>query len=145
MWAGGFQPPAGLVVAELAGLSLIALVCGFTASLAMLRALLPWLRLRSVRGTVLVCLGVVSVYVPPQFLYAAVFLTLGIRLVWAEACDLADAEKRRQFADHAGEYSPPPAGSLIRTTPRSGMESAVNRPLPGSSRNAYLPVRQGKE
>jgi hypothetical protein len=89
--AYGFSPPPWLLTAELAILSALALACGFTARLP---ALLPRLRLRPVRGAMLICLGVAAVYLPPQFIASAVFLSLGVKLVWAEACDLAAAEKR---------------------------------------------------
>jgi hypothetical protein len=88
--AYGFSPPPWLLTAELAILSAVALVGGFTACLP---ALVPWLRLRPVRGAMLICLGVAAVYLPPQFIASAVFLGLGVKLVWAEACDLAAVEK----------------------------------------------------
>jgi hypothetical protein len=88
--AYGFTPPDWLLRGEVAAFSGIALVCGFTAFVP---AVMPWMRLRPVRGAALVCLGVGAIYIPPQFLASAVFLTLGIRLVWAEACELAEGEQ----------------------------------------------------
>jgi hypothetical protein len=96
--AYGFSPPSWLLVSELAVLSVAALFCGFSGCVPRLRPLLPWLRLRSVRGALLICLGVTVVYVPPQFVFAAVFLGLGIKMVWAEACELTQAEKGSQAA-----------------------------------------------
>jgi len=88
--AYGFEPPAWLLCAEVAAFSGIALICGFTAAGT---ALLPWLTLRPVQGALLVCLGVAAIFVPANFVVSAVFLALGIRLLWRTACELADAER----------------------------------------------------
>ena len=88
--AYGFEPPAWICCAEVAAFSGLALICGFTAAGT---ALLPWLTLRPVQGALLVCLGVAAIFVPANFVVSAVFLALGIKLVWRTACELADAER----------------------------------------------------
>lgn len=82
----GLTPPPWLLAVELAGFAGVACLAGFTA---LVPAVLPWLKLRPVKGTLLVFLGITSIYLPPQLLFAGVFLALGIKLVWAEACELA--------------------------------------------------------
>ena len=84
MVSHGGNPPAWLIRSEMAVFTLSALACGF----ANLPNALPWLRLRSIQGTILVVLGVAAVYVPPQFLFSAVFIFLGLRLVKASLGDL---------------------------------------------------------
>jgi hypothetical protein len=86
----GFEPPGWLLRAEMAALMAAALVCGFARRLP---ALTPWLRMRPVRGAALVVLGVAAVYLPPPLVVSAVLIASGVRMVWAEACELADAEK----------------------------------------------------
>jgi hypothetical protein len=106
----GFTPPDWLLRGEVAIFSGIALVGGFTAFVP---AVMPWMRLRPVRGAALVIAGVAAVYVPAQFIASAVLLTLGIRLVWAEACELADGEREPEAAGtaiiRAGMPNGPPA------------------------------------
>jgi hypothetical protein len=97
--AYGFSPPGWLLRAEMAALSFAALLVGFAGRLP---ALLPWLRLRPVFGAALVCVGVAAVYLPPSLVISAVLIASGVRLVWAEACELADAEK-----------APEPTGTAI--------------------------------
>lgn len=89
--ACGFGPPPWLLRLEIVAFSLLAASYGFAATRATLRPLVRLLRLRPVQGAMLVVGGVASVYVPPNFLAAAVMLGLGTRLVWAEACELAEA------------------------------------------------------
>lgn len=89
----GFTPPPWLLTCELAVFAGLAMLCGFSA---VVPSVLPWLKMRSIRGAILVCLGVGAMYVPPQFIASAVFLALGIKLVWAEACGLADAEREAE-------------------------------------------------
>lgn len=96
--AYGFTPPPWLLTAELAIGSTLALLVGFSACWPACRALRPWLRLRPVKGAALVVAGVAAMYVPPQFIASAVFLALGVRLVWAEACELAEAGNRAAVA-----------------------------------------------
>src|SRR3954453_21916099 len=79
----GFTPPPWLLTAELAVGSALALLVGFTACVPTFRALRPWLRLRPVQGAALVVAGVAAMYLPPQFIASAVFLALGVKLVWA--------------------------------------------------------------
>lgn len=109
----GFTPPDWLLRGEVAIFSGIALVGGFTAFVP---AVMPWMRLRPVRGAALVIAGVAAVYVPAQFIASAVLLTLGIRLVWAEACELAAVE-------------PEPAGTaIVRVDPPNGGPPASREP-----------------
>jgi hypothetical protein len=130
--AFGFSPPPWLLTAELAILSAVALACGFTACIP---AVLPWLRLRPIRGAMLICLGVAAVYLPPQFIASAVFLSLGVKLVWAEACDLAAAEKRPEtigtaISRHGGN------GTLVAADATHGpelLEAATPDRLPPPS------------
>jgi hypothetical protein len=86
----GFTPPAWLLRAEVATLSLLALAGGFSAALPLLRPLAAYLKLRAVRGTLLCLFAVASVYLPMPIIASAVFWYFGIRLVWAEACELAE-------------------------------------------------------
>ena len=70
------------------------------------------------QGAGLVCGGVLAIWLPPQFIASAVFLALGIKLVWTEACRLADAERQAEQAPgtaivrHAGEAV---TAELVRT------------------------------
>jgi hypothetical protein len=128
--AYGFSPPPWLLTAELAILSVIALVGGFTACLP---AVLPWLRLRPVRGAMLICLGVAAVYLPPQFIASAVLLGMGVKLVWAEACELAAVEK-----------NPVPPGTEIRRAGGNAEITGVASPQPLVSPNGRSAiVRRG--
>jgi hypothetical protein len=88
--AFGTEPPVWLLRAELAALSAAALLFGFARRVP---SLLPWLKLRPVRGAALVCVGVVAVYLPPQLVISAVLIAAGTRLAWAEACELAAVEE----------------------------------------------------
>ena len=63
-------------------------------------ALLPWLQLKPVQGTLLVFAGVLALSIPPQFFVSAVLLALGSRKVWQEACRLADAEQAAESHRH---------------------------------------------
>lgn len=144
--AYGFEPPPWFLTVELAAASAVALLCGFSARLPAWRSLLPWLRLRPVRGAALVILGVAAMHVPPQFIASAVFLALGVRLVWAEACELAEAENgpapAREGRGLVTVQSPPepglsaaasadqlptPAGKAI-THRRAGVPGQIRRP-----------------
>ncbi len=98
----GFTLPSWLLACELAVFLGLAMLCGFSA---IVPSVLPWLKLRSVRGAILVCLGVGAIYIPPQFIASAIFLALGIKLVWAEACGLADAERQAEL---------PPTTAIVR-------------------------------
>jgi len=86
-WGG--ELPSWLLRAELAAFCSVALVYGFTASLP---ALAPWLWSRPVKGAACVCLGVAAIFVPMQFVVAAVFIAVGTRLIWASACELEQEE-----------------------------------------------------
>lgn len=141
----GLAPPPWLLRAEVATLSLLALVGGFSAALPSLRSLATLLRLRAVKGAVLCVFGVASVYLPMQFIASAVFLYLGIRLVWAEACELAEAERGpvpvgTEVVGEGGELVPAshPAPELVATV------GAAPLPAPGGRaivrRNAEVPA-----
>jgi len=84
--AWGLNPPPWMLGLEAALLVGSATVFGFTAWLPDPR---PLLRLRPVKGTLLVILGIVAMYMPAQLCIAAVLIGIGIRLVWASACELA--------------------------------------------------------
>jgi hypothetical protein len=131
--AYGFTPPPWLLVAELAAGSALALLVGFTACIPTFRALRPWLRLRPVQGAALVVVGVAAIYLPPQFIASAAFLALGIKLVWAEACELAEAEK-----------GPVPVGTVIREDYDlvEPPPEAARLPSPASREIARRPVRR---
>ncbi len=96
--AYGSTPPPWLLAIELAAVAGTALIWGFTGVVA---KLLPWLRLRSIRGTLCVALGVVSFVMPPQLLVAMLFLSLGIKLVWADAVAVEEQEKSERLAMQA--------------------------------------------
>lgn len=87
----GTEPPGWLLRCEMAILSAAALLFGFAGRAG---GVLQWLRLRSIRGAALVCCGVLAIYLPPQFVISAVLVAVGTRLVWAEACELAAADRR---------------------------------------------------
>lgn len=112
--AYGFEPPPWLLAAELAVFSILAAACCFTR---LVPGVLPWLRLRPVQGALLVVLGIMAVYVPPQFVVSAVLLACGSRLVWQEACSLADAEKRL-----------PPAGTTLVKAGGGGVPAKPEAP-----------------
>jgi 4-amino-4-deoxy-L-arabinose transferase-like glycosyltransferase len=112
--ANGFEPPPWLLTAELALLSGLAAACCFTK---LLSGVLPWLRLRPVQCTLFVVLGVLAVYVPPQFIASAVFLALGSRLVWQEACSVADGDKQ-----------PPSGGTTLARSSGNGGLPAKREP-----------------
>ena len=120
--AYGFEPPRWLLISELTVCCGLALLCGFTACLPAFRRLLPWLTLRPVRGTVLVVSGIGAIYMPPQFIAAGVLLALGIKLVWAEACELAEAETQ------ASGVSAPPAGGGLGNRHAEALEAT--EPVP---------------
>src|SRR5262249_61327878 len=102
--------------------SALALLVGFTAFVPTFQALRPWLVLRPVKGACLVVAGVAAVYLPPQFIASAVLLALGIKLVLAEACELAEAEQQ-----------PVPGGSVIREEYDLGAaDDAASLPAPSS-------------
>lgn len=92
----GGELPGWLLRAELAAFCSVALVYGFFASLP---TLTPWLWSRPIRGAALVCLGVAAIFVPLEFVLAALLIGVGTRLTWASACELTREE----------EESPPPA------------------------------------
>jgi hypothetical protein len=87
-WGG--ELPGWLLRAELAAFCSVALVYGFFASLP---TLTPWLWSRPIRGAALVCLGVAAIFVPLQFVVAAVFIAMGTRLTWASACEIGQEEE----------------------------------------------------
>lgn len=97
--------------ASLALLMAAALGYGFCAAMP---SLSPLLWARPLQGTALVCLGIVAVFLPPQFCIAAILLAAGTRTVWSAACELADAE--RPAAD-ATVVMP---GAAIVPSPRRG-------------------------
>lgn len=111
----GFTLPSWLLACELAVFLGLAMLCGFSA---IVPSVLPFLKMRSVQGAGLVCGGVLAIWLPPQFIASAVFLALGIKLVWTEACRLADAERQAEQAPgtaivrHAGEAV---TAELVRT------------------------------
>lgn len=119
--ANGLQAPPWLLGAELAVLSALAAACCFTK---LLPALLPWLTLKPVQGTLLLVGGVLAVYVPPQFVVAAVMLALGSRLIWAEACRLADGETPKRAA----------STTLAKAEPKPPARSPATRPAVVTSR-----------
>ena len=126
--AYGFSPPGWLLRAEMAALSAAALLVGFAGRLP---ALLPWLRLRPVRGAALVCVGVAAVYLPPSLVISAVLIASGVRLVWAEACELADAEK-----------GPAPTGTAIVRAGGNGV-SVTHDPTPALPADATPQLPSG--
>jgi hypothetical protein len=85
----GATPPAWLAGTEAALIMALALNYGFTARLPQI----PWLALRPVRGTILVMLGSVIVFIQPQLIVAAWLIGRGTRLVWLSACQLASDEE----------------------------------------------------
>ena len=95
---------AGLEAAVLSG---TVLIFGFTAWLPTLPR---WLRLRPIRGTVLVIFGIVAMYVPPQLILSAYLIGTGIRLVWQSACELAAKDGTEPGVTHAdADFLPVPA------------------------------------
>jgi len=83
VWGG--SPPAWLAGLEAALLMGAALLYGYVGHVP---AIGRWLWLRPIRGTVLVGLGIVAMFVPPQLVLAAFLVAAGVRLVWQSACDL---------------------------------------------------------
>jgi hypothetical protein len=76
---------SGWVLTTILALFMIAaLIYGFTDTLPRL----DWLRTRPVRGAALLCLGVAAVFVPPAFVIATLCVGVGVRMVWASACEL---------------------------------------------------------
>jgi hypothetical protein len=78
-------------------------------------------------------------YLPPQFIASAVFLALGVKLVWAEACELADAERRQVpvarvsreeydlvAADDAARLPSPASREIARRTVRDAAPARRN-------------------
>jgi hypothetical protein len=98
----GATPPPWLAGTEAALIMAVALSYGFTARLPRI----PWLALRPVRGTVLVTLGCVCVFIPPQLILAAYLIGRGVRLVWLSACQLAAQERLDAVGQRYGEYVP---------------------------------------
>jgi hypothetical protein len=98
--------PAWLLSAELIVILAAALIYGFTG--ARLPSIAPWLSSRPIQGASLVCLGVAVTFVPLQFIFAALLIGAGTRLVWRAACDLEKSESR---PDRDG-----PAGGAARST-----------------------------
>ena len=86
----GATPPPWLAGTEAALIMGVALSYGFTARLPRV----PWLRMRPVRGTLLVALGSIMVFVQPQLIVAAYLIGRGIRLVWLSACQAAAEEQQ---------------------------------------------------
>jgi hypothetical protein len=81
----GASPPVWLAGLEAALLMGAALLYGYFGRVPDVPR---WLWLRPIRGTVLVCMGIVAMYVPPQLVLAAFLVGTGVRLVWVAACDL---------------------------------------------------------
>jgi hypothetical protein len=102
-WGG--ELPGWLLRAELAAFCSVALVYGFFASLP---TLTPWLWSRPIRGAALVCLGVAAIFVPMEFVLAALLIALGTRLTWASACELAQQQEEEppQVMADGGEPMP---------------------------------------
>ena len=93
----GVTPPPWLAGTEAMLLMGVAMNYGFTARLPRV----PWLALRPVRGTILVVLGSIMVFIQPQLIVAAFLIGRGIRLVWLSACQLAEAERRETVGQYA--------------------------------------------
>jgi hypothetical protein len=87
-WGGAV--PDWLLRAELAALCSVALVYGFTASLP---TLAPLLWSRPVQGATLVVLGVAAIFVPVQWVAAALLIGIGTRRIWVAACQLVEEEE----------------------------------------------------
>lgn len=85
----GYQPPTLLLVAQSAFFAALALAYGFTLYMP---GKAEWLWLKSIRGTVCICLGVGAMYVPPQLVVSAFFIGVGTRMVWLAACEEAERE-----------------------------------------------------
>ena len=94
----GATPPPWMAGTEAALIMAVALNYGFTARLPRV----PWLVLRPVRGTILVTLGLIMLFIQPQLIVAAYLVGRGVRLVWLSACQLADAERYAAV----GRYEP---------------------------------------
>lgn len=95
----GATPPPWLAATEAALIMAVALSYGFTARLPQV----PWLALRPVRGTILVTLGCVCVFIQPQLILAAYLIGRGVRLVWLSAVQLAEAERLDAVGWHYDE------------------------------------------
>lgn len=100
-WGG--ELPDWLLRAELAAFCSIALVYGFTAALP---TVFPWLWSRPVRGAACVFLGVAAVFVPLQFVVAAVLIAIGTRLTWASACELEQEEESSLAQEEEDDTKP---------------------------------------
>ena len=75
----GGQPPLWLLKGEVALIvGCFSLVYGFTAFSPRLPA---WLNYQEVRGVVLVALGCVALFLPPQIIVSALLVGVGARLV----------------------------------------------------------------
>jgi hypothetical protein len=109
VWTGG-DMPGWLLAAELSLVMGLALLVGFAAAIP---ALAPYLRLRSVRGAGLVCVGVAAVFLPLQLIIAAGLIGAGTKLVWGSACE-------EDAAEHA-ELLVTPRVNLRQVDPRNGL------------------------
>ena len=105
----------------------VALNYGFTARLPRV----PWLALRPVRGTILVMLGSVMVFIQPQLIVAAYLIGRGIRLVWLSACKAA-AEEQQGAGEPCVAMAQPTAVVRYREEP------AWHEPLGRDSVKGYL-------
>jgi hypothetical protein len=90
IWGG--SPPAWVLTAELATFCAIALAYGFSASLPSLG---PWLSSRPIQGAACICLGVGAVFVPLEFVVAAILIAVGTRRLWSAACELEETQTQR--------------------------------------------------
>jgi hypothetical protein len=116
----GATPPAWLAGTEAALIMAVALNYGFTARLPSI----PWLALRPVRGTILVMLGTVMVFIQPQLIVAAYLIGCGIREVWQSACELAAVDRPdavEQRSDGAVEQEVFPHEPLAHASVRGAL------------------------
>ena len=90
IWGG--SPPAWLLRVELATFCALALAYGFSASLPSLG---PWLWSRPIQGAACIWLGVGAVFVPLEFVVAAILIAVGTRRIWSAACELENAQTPR--------------------------------------------------
>jgi hypothetical protein len=91
----GGEPPAWLLRTELGFLSGGALVYGYGFTAPPGVPVPRWLwSSRAIRGSVFVCLGVGTAFVPVQALLAAFLIGVGMRMVTASACGLEEDVSR---------------------------------------------------
>jgi hypothetical protein len=83
-WGGA--APGWLLCIGLASVSMLALLYGFSLLTV---DITPYLAERPVQGAACICLGIILMHMPIQFLMSAFCIGIGTKLVWRSACDLA--------------------------------------------------------